>query len=411
MQVIGYVRVSTEEQGRSGAGLQPNARPSRRSASAEVGCWSTIDRGSRLLGQGSARPGHPAGARELERGGPAPWSSPSSIAFSRSMLDFTALMAGPSAGLGFGGAGLRRRHDDSGRRGDGERACHLRAVRASPDRPADQGCLGREAPTGSPAGPSQDVAERGRRAHRAGAKRETHARCHRRRAEFRRSADRARWAEVVAGDRPERARADLAWAPTSSRAHALGESRCARQDVGGFGYRPAGGFGYRPPPGGEYQGGAQRRRRRSSTSRRTSRDAPPSLTAGCLGAKVLPLVIAITLSASICGSVAGADLQAARPGWPLLCSWRFARRFIVGVVGARLHRLLFGSGVRTQWGGIRAGEGEGLLVGPLQFATGMGVRDWVVGAARSDTAALFTSPSLRLRLQVVMSGRGLLAGS
>ena len=75
MQVLGYVRVSTEEQGTSGAGLEAQraailAECKRRGLEARF----RSDRGCGLLGEGSEAPRDPRCSRELsKKDAPTPW--------------------------------------------------------------------------------------------------------------------------------------------------------------------------------------------------------------------------------------------------------------------------------------------------------------------------------------------------
>jgi hypothetical protein len=146
--------------------------------------------------------------------------------------------------------------------------------------------------------------------------------------------------------------------------------------------------------------------------RRRLADPPPRLTPGDLGSK-RPAALHRDQPQRLDLRLGGRRRSPCRPA--AMAASLDPSVLLMGFLGLRLHLVgdpLDGRPAFAQWGGIRAGEGKRLLVEPLPArATGLGVRDWVMGAARSDPAALFTSPLLWLRLRVVISGRGLLAGS
>ena len=159
MQVIGYVRVSTENKPTAARGSRPSAPRSSRVHAARLAARPG-DRGRRLLGQGPAPAGVQAALRCSKRGARALVVAKLDR-LSRSMLDFTGVMARRRNRLGAGRARLRRRHDDAGGRGDGARPGHLRAVRAAADRAADEGSARRQEGAGrAPRTPAHDAGER-----------------------------------------------------------------------------------------------------------------------------------------------------------------------------------------------------------------------------------------------------------
>jgi DNA invertase Pin-like site-specific DNA recombinase len=93
MQVIGYVRVSTEEQGSSGAGLA--AQRATIAAECERRGWQLVDtiedRG--YSAKDLRRPGIRAALEELKRGDAEGLVVAKLDRLSRSMLDFTAIMS------------------------------------------------------------------------------------------------------------------------------------------------------------------------------------------------------------------------------------------------------------------------------------------------------------------------------
>ena len=92
MQVIGYVRVSTEEQGRSGAGI--DAQRAAILAECQRRGWTLIetieDRG--YSARDLRRPGIQAALEALDRGDASALVVAKLDRLSRSMIDFTALM-------------------------------------------------------------------------------------------------------------------------------------------------------------------------------------------------------------------------------------------------------------------------------------------------------------------------------
>ena len=176
MRVAAYIRVSTEEQGRSGAGVEAQ----RAAILAEVKRrgWELVetfeDRG--YSARDLKRPGVQAALDALES-----WRGVGSrCREARPPLALDARLHGDhgscdQAIMGAGCARLRRRHDHARRGGDGERPRHLRAVRAAADRPADPGGARRQACGGGPAWAAINDPTQSRRAHPARARPWSHA--------------------------------------------------------------------------------------------------------------------------------------------------------------------------------------------------------------------------------------------
>jgi DNA invertase Pin-like site-specific DNA recombinase len=141
--------VSTEEQADSRAGLEAQR------AAIEVECerrgWQVVgvleDAG--YSAKDVRRPGVRAALEELERGRADALVVAKLDRLSRSMLDFTAVMARAQAQR-WALVALDCAVDTTtpARRGDGARARDLRAVRAAPDRPTDARGLSGEAGAG-----------------------------------------------------------------------------------------------------------------------------------------------------------------------------------------------------------------------------------------------------------------------
>src|SRR5919199_5615756 len=93
MQVLGYVRVSTEEQADSRAGLE--AQRAAIVAECERRGWQLVDviEDAGYSAKDLKRPGIRAALEELERGGARALVVAKLDRLSRSMLDFTAVMA------------------------------------------------------------------------------------------------------------------------------------------------------------------------------------------------------------------------------------------------------------------------------------------------------------------------------
>ena len=141
LRVLGYVRVTTEEQGRSGAGLAAQRSAIRRACEERGYELVEVVEDAGFSAKSLERPGITrvlerldAGRRRCARGGQA-----------GSALSFAARLrrthgTGQAPGVGTGGSGSWGGHIHAGRRDDGQRPGHLRPVRATHDRTADQGC-------------------------------------------------------------------------------------------------------------------------------------------------------------------------------------------------------------------------------------------------------------------------------
>src|SRR5262245_9905869 len=145
MRVIGYVRVSTEEQALSGAGLEAQHRAIVTECKRRG--WELVEtiEDAGYSAKDLKRPGVQEALRALEAGEAKALVVAKLDRLSRSMLDFAALMATAEAELGARRARLRRRHVDGRWGGDGAHTGHLRAVRATADRAADEGGARRQA--------------------------------------------------------------------------------------------------------------------------------------------------------------------------------------------------------------------------------------------------------------------------
>ena len=93
MHVLGYCRVSTDEQADSGAGLE--AQRHAIAAECERRGWDLVEmvEDAGCSARNLKRPGIQAALDRLMRARLTAWSSPKLDRLSRSMLDFTALMA------------------------------------------------------------------------------------------------------------------------------------------------------------------------------------------------------------------------------------------------------------------------------------------------------------------------------
>lgn len=93
MQVLGYVRVSTEEQGDSGAGLEAQRRAI--AAECERRGWTLLEvvEDAGFSAKDLKRPGIQEALRVLEEGDAKALVAAKLDRLSRSMIDFTALMA------------------------------------------------------------------------------------------------------------------------------------------------------------------------------------------------------------------------------------------------------------------------------------------------------------------------------
>ena len=160
MRVLGYVRVSTDEQSDSGAGLEAQRRAIV--AECQRRGWQLVEviEDAGFSAKDLKRPGIQEALRVLEEGDAKALVAAKLDRLSRSMIDFTGADGdGAEAGLGAGRVGLRGGHDDAGRGGDGERARDVRAVRAAADLAADtRGARGEEG-AGRPARPADHDAE------------------------------------------------------------------------------------------------------------------------------------------------------------------------------------------------------------------------------------------------------------
>ncbi len=139
MRVLGYVRVSTDEQSSSGAGLE--AQRHAIVAECERRGWHLVEviEDAGFSAKDLKRPGV---QEALGRSRPATRRARGGEARPALALDDRLHRAdgdGAEAALGARRARLRRRHDDAGGRGDGEHARDVRAVRAAADLAADAG--------------------------------------------------------------------------------------------------------------------------------------------------------------------------------------------------------------------------------------------------------------------------------
>ena len=140
MRVIGYVRVSTDEQTSSGAGLE--AQRAAILAECERRGWHLVEviEDAGYSAKDLKRPGVQEALRVLDAGDASALVVAKLDRLSRSMIDFTALMA-TAQKQGWALVALDCAVDTTtpGGRGDGERARHVRAVRAPADRAAHTG--------------------------------------------------------------------------------------------------------------------------------------------------------------------------------------------------------------------------------------------------------------------------------
>ena len=149
MRVLGYVRVSTSEQASSGAGLEAQRRAII--AECERRGWHLVEtiEDAGYSARDLRRPGIQEALRALEAGEASALVVAKLDRLSRSMLDFSKLMAkATQRALGARRARCRRRYLDAERRGDGEHARDVRAVRAPADLAAHEGGAGGEARAG-----------------------------------------------------------------------------------------------------------------------------------------------------------------------------------------------------------------------------------------------------------------------
>ena len=202
MRVLGYVRVSTEEQKSSGTGLQAQRRAII--AECERRGWHLVEviEDAGFSAKDMKRPGVQEALRVLQDGKATALVVAKLDRLSRSMIDFTALDGdGAEAALGARGARLRRRHLDADRRGDGKHARHVRSVRTPADQPTHPRRARRQtrqrgtprSPTGSRPG--------GRPAHPAPAPTRRLTTCDRGKSQPGQRAHRARRRTVVRGNR------------------------------------------------------------------------------------------------------------------------------------------------------------------------------------------------------------------
>jgi DNA invertase Pin-like site-specific DNA recombinase len=198
--VLGYVRVATEELGDSGAGLEAQ----RRAIAAECKRrgWRLRDviEDAGYSAKDLRRPGIQAALEVLESGDARALVAAKLDRLSRSMLDFTALMA-KAQKQGWALVALDCAVDDAGGRGDGERARNVCAVRAAADFSANARGACRETRERRGAGSAAIRRRFGRAADRAGAGSGPEPADDRGRVECRPGTDRPGRQAVVRGDR------------------------------------------------------------------------------------------------------------------------------------------------------------------------------------------------------------------
>ena len=139
MRVIGYVRVSTEEQGMSGAGLQ--AQRAAIIAECERRGWTLVEIAEDVgrSGKDLKRPGIRAALDMLAAGDASALVVAKLDRLSRSMLDFARHHDDRAeAVLGTRGAGRAGGHHHPVWRGDGAHARDVRPVRATADLRANE---------------------------------------------------------------------------------------------------------------------------------------------------------------------------------------------------------------------------------------------------------------------------------
>jgi DNA invertase Pin-like site-specific DNA recombinase len=138
MRVIGYVRVSTDEHGMSGAGLEAQRRAIV--AECERRGWQlvTVLEDAGYSAKDLKRPGVQAALRVVQAGEASALVVAKLDRLSRSMLDFTALM-GTAQKQNWALVALDCAVDTSTPTGEAmaNMLGHLRAVRATADRAAD----------------------------------------------------------------------------------------------------------------------------------------------------------------------------------------------------------------------------------------------------------------------------------
>jgi Resolvase, N terminal domain len=139
MQVVGYVRVSTDEQSLSGAGLE--AQRQTIVAECRRRGWHLVEviEDAGWSAKDLRRPGIKAALEVLEAGDATALVVAKLDRLSRSLLDFTKLMATRRSRTGRSWRSTARGHLDADRRGDGVDGGDVRAVGAAADLAAPEG--------------------------------------------------------------------------------------------------------------------------------------------------------------------------------------------------------------------------------------------------------------------------------